>query len=97
MLYWHLLTLDNSKDIKTMIMKLFKISQDVHTGHDIYVEAIVAAGNEEKAKMTHPSGCNKDWDYEDTWCSIEDVKVELIGDAIPGTPPGVIVSDFNAR
>jgi hypothetical protein len=79
-------------------MNLYLISQSVNQGYDTYDAAVVAAENEENAKLIHPNG--GPWDgkreYYGSWCAAEDVKVDFIGVAIPETDSGVISASFNA-
>ena len=81
-------------------MNLYRISQDVNNGYDTYDSAVVAAKNEAAAKETHPNGGRWQGTDSGAWCTwaydLDDVKVELIGTAVPGTEPGVIVASFNA-
>ena len=81
-------------------MKLFKISQKVNNGYDTYDSSVVCAENEEKAQYIHPGKSPEKWDGKDesfsSWCAVENVKVEYIGEAKEGTEEGVIVSSFNA-
>lgn len=80
-------------------MRLYKLSQNVNNGYDTYDSCIVAAENEDEAAEIHPDGFlnntleNDEW-Y--TWCRIEDVKVEYIGEAKEGIERGVILASFNA-
>lgn len=81
-------------------MNLYKISQDVNYDYDTFDSAIVAAKNEEQARLIHPDG-DKNWTGKQTrkydgWCDAEYVKVELIGKAIKGTKSGVILASYNA-
>jgi hypothetical protein len=82
-------------------MKLWLISQSVNTGYDTYDGAVVAAETEEAARLTHPStypdsGWPKRLDPYPVWSLLQDVTVELIGEALDGTKPGVICASFNA-
>ena len=78
-------------------MKLWVISQDENGGYDVYDSAVVAAETEDAARNTMPSEYEEWGRAYSSWCSAPDkVKVELIGDALPGTKPGVIVASFNA-
>jgi hypothetical protein len=70
-------------------MKLYYLSQSVNTGYDTYDSAVVAAKNEEDARMTKIG-------WGEAWCSPDKVGVELIGTAIEGTKAGVIIASFNA-
>ena len=79
-------------------MKLFKVWQNKNNEYDTYDSAIVAAEDEQAAKMTHPS--KENWsgkcDSYDSWCDVKYVKVEYIGEAKAGTEAGVICASFNA-
>jgi hypothetical protein len=91
-------------------MKLWIISQDVNNGYDTYSDAVVAAEDEDAARMIHPRETSgwiellgdkfKPWNGKsesyDDWCAAEKVKVEYMGEAKPGTPSGVIVASFHA-
>ena len=84
-------------------MKIYLISQNENRGYDTYSDAVVAAPDENTARIIHPSGdiWGVDWvpvDYAfPTWASRPDsVKVELIGEAVEGTKQGVICSSFHA-
>ena len=77
-------------------MKLWMIVQVVNTGYDTFDSAIVAAETEEDARQINPSG---DWDnlIYPAWANTPDqVTVILIGEAIPGTVSGIVLSSFNA-
>ena len=73
-------------------MNLYLISQRVNNDYDTYDSAVVCAKNKKEAQNIHPSGfkCNL------TWCSSENVLVELIGQSKKGLKKGVIVASFNA-
>ena len=89
-------------------MNLYKLTQEDNDGYDTYDSCIVAAENEERAKLIHP--CLEDsnpwtpnlfdwaWNRKDSvWADKpENVTAELIGIAIDGTESGVILSSFNA-
>lgn len=81
-------------------MNLYRIWQTVNIAYDTYDSAVVCAENEEKAKFIHPEGLDENWDGKDedfsSWCSINDVQCEEIGQAKDGTLPGIIVSSYNA-
>jgi hypothetical protein len=82
-------------------MKLYLLSQDFNSGYDTYDSCIVAAKNEEDAKNIHPYESifpeSNMWKNDRVWAgSPENVTVELIGTAIKGTKPGVILASFNA-
>jgi|TARA_B110000908_G_scaffold110984_1_gene130189 hypothetical protein len=86
-------------------MNLYKISQSINNGWDTYDSAIVAAPDEDKARVMHPSGYKLDrldrgqlssYVYG-TWVKdSSDVTVELIGVATEGTQRSVVCSSFNA-
>lgn len=83
-------------------MNLYKISQTSNSNYDTYNAAIVCAETEAAARATHPSGDPEDapatWpgNYK-CWCqTIDQVTVELIGTATPGTPKGVVLASFKA-
>ncbi len=85
-------------------MNLYRISQSVNTDWDTYDSAIVAAPDEEKARVMHPNGIKSDRLDRKThnfsmgcWVVYaSDVKVELIGAASEKTQRSVICSSFNA-
>ena len=92
-------------------MNLYRISQSANDGYDTYDSAIVAAATEEQARRISPDGnvvwsdAMKCWvgengkrrDWTGLWCAnIDEVTVELIGQAKDGTEPGVILGSFNA-
>lgn len=83
-------------------MNLYKISQTSNCNDDTYDAAIVCAENEAAARVTHPSGDPENapatWPgNHKCWCQTTDqVTVELIGTAAPGTPEGVVLASFNA-
>lgn len=81
-------------------MNLYLISQDINKDSDAYTGAVVAAENEEKARMIHPRGCPELFPWDGTenysWVDASDVIVKLIGVAIEGTKSGVICASFNA-
>lgn len=85
-------------------MKLYKISQEANNNYDTYDSAVVAAENEEEARFTDPNdnkwngkgwGADGKLQFSD-WTKPDNVKVELIGEAIEGTKAGVICASFNA-
>jgi len=83
-------------------MKLWKLSQDENSNWDTYDSMIVAAENEDEARMFNPNGSGlmtkKDWEYKfSSWCDDPShIKVELIGTAEAGITAGVILASFNA-
>ena len=82
-------------------MKLWYISQDVNDDYDTYDSAVVAAETEEQARLTHPSGYEKDWNgiekQHSGWCDAVHVTVRYIGEAaVEGVSAGVVCASFNA-
>lgn len=78
-------------------MNLYLISQSVNNNYDTYDSAVVAAESEEAALSMHPSG--NEWDGKaklyGSWCSKEDVTVQLIGKS-NDDEPRVVCASFNA-
>lgn len=92
-------------------MNLYLISQAENCAYDTYDSAVVAAPDEDAARLMHPNGRAKFSSKKGTWGSVwsdrfqadyawcktpEAVTVNLIGTALPGTEPGVICASFNA-
>lgn len=82
-------------------MNLYLIEQDAHDDYDTFDSAVVAAETEDEARDMNPGGGEKiDWSKPDhyfSWCyAREQVKVTLIGVAVPFTKSGPIVASFNA-
>ena len=82
-------------------MKLFLISQTENDDYDTYDSAVVCAPDEDAARLMDPgkdNGTPADFGRQySSWCSSADkVTVQLIGDAAPGLPLGVVCSSFNA-
>jgi hypothetical protein len=82
-------------------MKLFLISQTENDDYDTYDSAVVCAPDESAACLMGPGGNNGDTSdfgrQYSSWCSASDkVEVQLIGDAAPGLPLGVVCASFNA-
>lgn len=82
-------------------MKLFLISQDENKDYDTYDSAVVCAPDADAARLMDPGGVNgapADFGSRySSWCSSADkVAVQLIGDAAPGLPVGVVCASFNA-
>ena len=78
-------------------MKLYLLSQNQNDGYDTYDSVVVAAETEDEARLIHPGG--NEWDSECgcRWAkSPAAVSVELIGVAVDGTKPGVVLASFNA-
>ena len=90
-------------------MYLYKLTLNTSIGYDMYDSAVVIASSEEEARTIHPNGRNR-WDEGEeswnpnstysgpirSWGRPDQVSVELIGTALPGSPSGVVVSSFNA-
>lgn len=88
-------------------MYLYRLTLNTSIGYDMYDSAVVIASSEEEARTFHPDNEAR-WDQEkerwlngyyssdDTWGKPDQVSVELIGTALPGSPSGVVVSSFNA-
>jgi len=78
-------------------MKLYLLSQDVNDDYDTYDSCVVAAENEEEAKMMHPAGENRNIHSVFTWCNMPDaVRCKYIGEAAENIEKGVICASFNA-
>ena len=83
-------------------MKLWHIRQDKNNDYDTYSDAVVAAVDEQSARMTHPScshdssGCAKCLDGTFDWVASRDVQVEYLGEAKSDTEAGVICASFHA-
>ncbi len=80
-------------------LKLYLLTQTANSGWDTYDSCVVAAEDEEDAKLYHPR------DYRDVGSCVgrrewvEDVnlvKAELIGTAEKNVEPGVVIASFNA-
>lgn len=81
-------------------MKIFRIWQDVNNDYDTYSDAIVIAANEEEARKIHPGNIDgfvpeKAGQYS-SWCGIDDVKVEYIGEAEVGSERSIVCASFRA-
>lgn len=84
-------------------MNIYKVSQAVNNYYDSFDSMVVVADSEEDARWMRPDGTS--WDdkscQNDYWAIIdwtwpEDCTVELIGEALPGMRPGVVLASFNA-
>lgn len=93
------------------MLNLYKLSI-TDFDYDMFKRAIVAAKNEDAARLIHPSG-DEDihwvpaqdgwiencgiWGRKDyTWINPDQVTVKLVGTALPNQKPGVIMSSFYA-
>ncbi len=75
-------------------MKLYLISQVENDDYDTYDSAVVAAESEDEARLIRPGGTEWGCAYE--WAkSPAAVSVKLIGEAVEGVEPGVVLSGFN--
>ena len=72
-------------------MKLYLISQNVHSGYDTHDSAVVAAMSAADARKTHVG-----YGEYATWAHPKDVKAVFIGTAKQRTKAGVILESFNA-
>lgn len=79
-------------------MNLYLLTQNENSGYDTYDSCVVAAENQDQARMIRPNDDQWSKDYcIGTWAySPEKVKVTLLGLAVCGTEPGVICASFNA-
>lgn len=81
-------------------MKLFLIHQEVNGDWDTYDSAVVIAKDAQDACTIHPSGhkgaVGDAVDPHSTWCSLNDVQVQLLGYAEVGFERGVVCASFNA-
>jgi hypothetical protein len=84
-------------------MKLWKLSQTVNKGYDVYDSCVVAAKDILEARSIHPSGYyppEEEW-WKDShkfydWAHVCDIKVSYLGEAHDKTFTGVICASFNA-
>jgi hypothetical protein len=82
------------------MMKLYKIRASANDAPGKYSRAIVAAETEEQARRTHPDGesvVTEGLDILGTWVSVQEVRVEYLGEAKPGTQAGVILASYIGR
>lgn len=81
-------------------MNLYLITQSQRQGYDTYDSAVVAALNEQAARVMGPATGEEVEDWKDifsSWCDSPDkVTVEYLGKAVKGTKQGVICASFNA-
>jgi hypothetical protein len=80
-------------------LNLYLISQNENNDYDTYDSAVVAAPDENAARLIHPETGRPaeaaDWSW--TWTSDPSkVNVKLIGQALDGTKIGAICSSYNA-
>jgi len=78
-------------------MKLWLLTQSQNGGYDTHNSCVVAAKNEETARLIRPDGSEWDNTSYGTWAHSPDkVNAELIGTAKEGTEEGIILSSYNA-
>jgi hypothetical protein len=88
-------------------MNLYKLERTDSLGYDEYDSMIVAAPNEQEARIMHPDGdhwVDGEWKFKDRdgdyrwstsdWCNPNDLKVECIGTT--HLTIGVVLASFNA-
>ena len=82
-------------------MNIYKVSQTGNDDYDTFDSMIVIAESEEDARWMRPDG--RSWDkiscrrrFWDDWYWPEECTVELLGEALPGMKPGVVLASFNA-
>ena len=82
-------------------MNIYKVSQTGNNDYDTFDSMIVIAESEEDARWMRPDG--RSWDEIsclrlswDDWYWPEECTVELIGEALPGARPKVVLASFNA-
>lgn len=84
-------------------MKLWLLTQTANEGYDTFDSAVMAAETEDEARNMSPGHdeheefSDEGKFYKNSWVSnIDDVSVEYIGEAKPGTKKGQIIASFNA-
>ena len=75
---------------KEETMNLYLVSQDSNTSYDTYTNLVVAARNGSEARNTKVERPFT------TWVTPDKVKVALLGTAIRGTKPGVILDHYHS-
>lgn len=76
-------------------MNLYLLTRKGEVGWDQYISMVVAAPDEESARVISPRGQDYqsgDWD----WVPPQLVKVKLIGIAVPGIAKGPVHKSFKA-
>jgi hypothetical protein len=81
-------------------MKLFLISHELRLEYEFYDSAVVAAKDEDAARVMHPDTSNinqtlKTGLAQDWVDSYDQVNVLYLGEAAPGIAAGVICASFN--
>ena len=79
-------------------MKIYLLEQNEQRGYDTYDSCIVAADSPDEAARMHPRGGTIPLNpSQDTWADNPmNVKVTLIGYALPDTKKGVVLASYNA-
>jgi hypothetical protein len=80
-------------------MNIYKISQKENYEYDTYDSAVVIAETEDGARLIRPGSpkWGESFHWHGDWCNTPDaVTVELIGGALDGANPGVVLASFNA-
>lgn len=79
-------------------MNIYLISQTENDDYDTYDSAVVIAPDEETARNMYPgNGQPLEASCRYTWASsASNVKVTLVGTALPDAKQGVICASFNA-
>jgi hypothetical protein len=62
---------------------------------DEWISAVVAAETPEDASTIHPGGSDR-WSPCEAWVSFDQVDVQFVGVAAPGTERGVVHNSWNA-
>jgi hypothetical protein len=72
-------------------LNLYLLQQDVNTTYNSVNSMVVCASNELSAKNIHPTS----WS-EDDWAVVPtDVKVTLLGVAVPNQVEGIVLMSYN--
>lgn len=81
-----------------MKLYLWKIERTDNWGYDEYSDAVVVARTEADARMIHPGGEERDWEWTSSWpVKPEELKVTKVGTAAPELTAGtVVVASFHA-
>lgn len=76
-------------------MNLYLLTRNDDVGWDEYISMVVAAPDEESARVISPRGQDyqiDDWDWAPPWL----INVTLIGTAVPGVAKGPVHKSFKA-
>lgn len=80
-------------------MKIWLIESPQKTpypDYDVYLGAVVVAETAAEAARTHPGEAEWDGRRTSEWAEVAAVRVSLVGEAFPGTGPGVILASYRA-